>query len=561
MVSVSLSEGCENSDNISVDIPHNGGTKSFHKVKSNSRQENLLHGPKVASPNVDSNYGYWYGEDSTDGSTFNYVQDANGNISGSLVDLSSHTVMQFHIENGLPVVIITDSSAFAPEIDPPNEEEVINDRRSLATATSNSVTSSSSPQDKGYISKNSKGGLRINSFSSQDNISEKGGSRRSLYDDNGGNLDVMVLWTKEAECRNHGEGANCNVSQASFDAMMATVNLAVQETNTAYSLSGVNTELLLVHAYRHPTYVDQGFSQSLSAIRSGAVSGVHSNRETYGADIVALIIDDPMYCGIGYVGPSKGYMYSVTAWNCATGYYSFGHEIGHNLGLLHDRGTSSACNGVNYNYGYRDPQAQFRSILAYNCRTGQCDNISSNGCTRVQQFSNPNFLFNGKAIGTATEDNARKINDARVQVAGYYTHVTTGSPTASPVASPTASPTASPSVSPNAAPTASPNAAPTACEDSPLKFKVTFNNRTKFKNCEWVKQDKNTRCGYTGVSETCPLTCGKCSECKDSPFKFKVNINQVTRAKRCTWAAKKSNRCDYFGVKQTCRLSCELCTP
>ena len=57
----------------------------------------------------------------------------------------------------------------------------------------------------------------------------------------------------------------------------------------------------------------------------------HTLRSTYGADVVALIIDDAQYCGIAYLGPGIDLMFSVTAWNCATGYYTFGHEIGHNF--------------------------------------------------------------------------------------------------------------------------------------------------------------------------------------------------------------------------------------
>lgn len=57
----------------------------------------------------------------------------------------------------------------------------------------------------------------------------------------------------------------------------------------------------------------------------GKMDEAHTLREQYKADLVALIIDDPAYCGMAYLGPSKNYMFSVTAWNCATGYYSFGH--------------------------------------------------------------------------------------------------------------------------------------------------------------------------------------------------------------------------------------------
>jgi len=150
---------------------------------------------------------------------------------------------------------------------------------------------------------------------------------------------------------------------------------------------------------------------------------VHENREQYGADIVALIIDDPQYCGLAWLGPSKNLMYSVTAWDCATGYYSFGHEIGHNLGLNHDRGTKNACNSGGYNYGYRATNAAFRSILAYRCESGQCDNNPGGGCTRIIRFSNPSPEgYNNEPVGNDSNDNARKINDVRVTVAGYYPH-------------------------------------------------------------------------------------------------------------------------------------------
>jgi len=140
---------------------------------------------------------------------------------------------------------------------------------------------------------------------------------------------------------------------------------------------------------------------------------------------VALIIDDSTYCGIAWVGPRIDRMFSVTAWNCATGYYSFGHEIGHNMGCRHDRGTSNACSSTNSYYGYRDPQARFRSILAYNCVSGQCDGNAGGGCTRRQFFSNPDFLFEGSPMGNNQNNNAGRINDVRETIAGYYASVVT----------------------------------------------------------------------------------------------------------------------------------------
>ncbi len=112
MVSVNLlPELCEDSDKVTIDIPHDGIKikRSFKKVKNKLRQQHK-----------EKSLGYWYGEDDTDGSTFNYVQDGDGNIHGSLIDIKSHRVMQFAIEDGRPTVVITDSSDFGPEIEPLN---------------------------------------------------------------------------------------------------------------------------------------------------------------------------------------------------------------------------------------------------------------------------------------------------------------------------------------------------------------------------------------------------------------------------------------------------------
>ena len=611
MLSISLPEDCQSSNLVSIDIPHQSTTRSFKKISTRHSKISS----RSSSAEGKGNVGYWYGEDSNDGSSFNYIQDENGNIAGSLVDITNNTVMRFQIENGTPTVIITDSADYPPEMDPPNEADHMDDRNLYKVSRKDSSSSSFKNNLRNQIE-----------FS---NSSTSGGSR-SLYDDLGGNIDVMVVWTKEAECGASGLPSTCTITSDTTNTMQNIVNLAIEETNTAYSLSGVNTELLLVHSYMHPTYVEPngGFQEALSDLRNDGISGVLANRSTYGADVVALFNNDSAFCGIGYIGPRIDLMFSVTAWRCATGYFSFGHEIGHNMGLLHDRGTSNACNGNNFNYGYRDPGAQFRSILAYNCVSGQCDNNQGGGCTRVQRFSNPTLGFNGSPIGSATEDNARQINNVRVQIAGYFPHVSdssptasptesptasptesptesptasptesptespvtptptaspnttspTASPTTSPTAAPTASPTASPITSPSASPTTSPTASPTAspvlptpsptkspvgastCEDYPNSFIVRINNRNRRRTCAWVSDDTN-RCDLNGVEETCPLTCGTCSTCADSPLKLRVVIKGRNKNRRCAWAAKRPvKRCGFVPeLKIGCRDACGQC--
>ena len=150
-------------------------------------------------------------------------------------------------------------------------------------------------------------------------------------------IDTMVIWTKMAECKKSGLAVGCTLSSMTENNMRGLIDLALAETNTAFRLSGVTAQLRLVHAYREPNYVEEvfnAFGSALSSIKSktdGVLDNVHTNRDTYGADIVAMIIDDPEHCGMAYSGPRNDLMFSVTAWNCATGFYSFGNAIGRNM--------------------------------------------------------------------------------------------------------------------------------------------------------------------------------------------------------------------------------------
>jgi hypothetical protein len=119
-------------------------------------------------------------------------------------------------------------------------------------------------------------------------------NERRLYDDSGGNIDVLVIWTKAAECSNAGLASSCSVSSATESIMRGLIDLAIAETNTAYELSGIFTSLRLVHAYRDPDYVETGdFYTSLDRVtgkNDGFMDSVHVKRALYGADVVHMIV-------------------------------------------------------------------------------------------------------------------------------------------------------------------------------------------------------------------------------------------------------------------------------
>jgi len=250
-------------------------------------------------------------------------------------------------------------------------------------------------------------------------------SPRSLNDVNV--IDVMVLWTRKAECSTSGLYVNCALTDQTRKNMFAKIHLAVDETNIAFALSGINAQLRLVHAYLEDSYKETTSSDALQDLTfqyDGNMDDVHDKRKKFGADVVSFLIHSATGCGLGWVGPHKDYMFSVVNEACATGYFSFGHELAHNIGCNHDRGSENDCASMAPNFGYRDPNGQFRDIMSYNCQSRQCDNVASGTCTRVQRFSNTASNYDGAPIGNQQCDCASHINARVSTVAGYQDYKT-----------------------------------------------------------------------------------------------------------------------------------------
>lgn len=152
------------------------------------------------------------------------------------------------------------------------------------------------------------------------------------------------------------------------------------------------------------------------------------------------------------------------------------------------------------------------------------------------------LLQTAKAIGAI--DNDYDPNNPKECTTTFSTG---GSPTPPTPTSPT------PTLTPILSPTVSND-----CVDSTLKFKVRVNGRNRFKNCNWVKQN-TARCSTNGVSESCPFSCGTCSNCVDSPLVIKVvRRNGSKMNKKCTWA--NNWRCNNFdGLGDSCRKRCSTC--
>ena len=212
-------------------------------------------------------------------------------------------------------------------------------------------------------------------------------------------VDVAVVYTRSARDAAGGVAA-----------IEAEIDLMVAETNQAYAASGVHHRVTLVDR-SEVSYAETADSElDLRRLLDPAdrhLDEVHTLRDEVGADIVHLIVgeaDD--ICGRAYI-PG---VFGLTVQGC--GGRTFAHELGHNMGLRHDRyaqlhsSSESGRGPVTRDpaFGYVNqralepgapPSSRWRSIMAYNA---QCDDAGF-FCSTPLRFSNPDQRFNGDPLG------------------------------------------------------------------------------------------------------------------------------------------------------------------
>ncbi|HEX2076895.1 MAG TPA: M12 family metallo-peptidase [Longimicrobium sp.] len=219
-------------------------------------------------------------------------------------------------------------------------------------------------------------------------------------------INVMVVYTASA-----ATAAGGNIA--------SRIQLAVDETNQSYVNSGINITMNRVYTAQ-VSYSESGrsFSQHVSALRGttdGMMDIVHSWRNTYAADVVVLVVNDSEACGMAAaIKATASYAFAAAHYTCITGYYSFGHEVGHLQGARHDRYVDGSTTPYAYGHGFIPSSKNWRTIMAYG---NNCSN-----CTRIQWWSNPlkTYPATGEVMGTTTyEDNARVLNGTASTVAAF----------------------------------------------------------------------------------------------------------------------------------------------
>ncbi|MEN5203825.1 zinc-dependent metalloprotease [Stenotrophomonas sp. TWI700] len=200
--------------------------------------------------------------------------------------------------------------------------------------------------------------------------------------------------------------------------MQSLVQLAVAESNQGYVNSNVGITLQLAGYETTPYVESSSFSTDLSRFRNtsdGVMDSIHASRNTTRADVAVLVINNASSCGLASgIGSTAATAFAAVHWDCATGYYSFAHEIGHLQSARHDIATDSSTSPYAYGHGYRYQPATgtgWRTIMAYNC---------TRSCPRLNYWSNPNITYNGIPTGIASSaDNQRVLVNTKAAVAAF----------------------------------------------------------------------------------------------------------------------------------------------
>ena len=214
-------------------------------------------------------------------------------------------------------------------------------------------------------------------------------------------IDVLVAYTPAAK--------------SAVNDIDATIALAVAEANQSYVNSGIGIHLNLVDSFG-VSYSEKGKSFETILHDFVDMKDVNDRRDRAGADLATLIINQSDYCGLAdAIMANAATAFAIVHYDCATGYYSFAHELGHLMGARHNEQADTSGPPFTYGHGYlhNGPPSSWRTIMAYDCPTH---------CQRLQYWSNPNINYGTEPMGTvATNDNARVLNQTAATVASFRT--------------------------------------------------------------------------------------------------------------------------------------------
>ncbi|MCK8679273.1 reprolysin-like metallopeptidase [Streptomyces lichenis] len=230
-------------------------------------------------------------------------------------------------------------------------------------------------------------------------------------------IDVLAAFTPQASREAGGERS-----------VRARIARAVASASQAFAASGVNARLRLagVTAVAVPARMDRPVDALLKGASrrgDGIADGLPGLRDRLGADLVTVVTGSQGSAGLAHrprqVTPrTGGYAYSLVA-QSALAHHSLAHEIGHNLGAMHDQVTEPGGQGSAR--GYFPASGAWSTLEAYE---SSCRQVTDGPCTRINRFSNPRLTHQGERLGrpvggSGAADSVRVFNAVVRHVADY----------------------------------------------------------------------------------------------------------------------------------------------
>lgn len=234
-------------------------------------------------------------------------------------------------------------------------------------------------------------------------------------------VDVLAVYTPKAAARVGGDRG-----------VPASAQRIATRLNRSLAGGGLCGVIRIVHPYAAAGYEGpEEFRAAHALLKDHASAGlgrqVHEQRTRYGADLVTLVVDRPERGGgtADYApaldGSTDEYAYAVVDVD-GIDLDSASHEIGHTLGLAHDRTTlaGKADGSMNvsrtrpYNTGWITEDRRYYTIMAYRSSCGD-------HCRRISRFSSATGTWSGHRLGDASNDGVRVLRETMPIVAGYRT--------------------------------------------------------------------------------------------------------------------------------------------
>ncbi len=243
-------------------------------------------------------------------------------------------------------------------------------------------------------------------------------------------IDLLIVYTQAAETW---------AATTGFGDINGVIAQSINLSQTALNNSKVGVDLRLVSTLK-TSYDEEndGLSDSDTRLRrltqndnapvfnsedghDGFMQEVHGVRDTFGADIVSLLVKIEDTGGLGWrLGRSGGnpaFGFNLNRVQQVADTFTLIHEIGHNMGNAHSRTqASSAASGggglFHYSAGFQNTPSDYHTIMAY-----------PDGLQEAPYFSSPGLTYLGTPTGqnssTAPTDNARSMREIKRTISNY----------------------------------------------------------------------------------------------------------------------------------------------